>query len=480
MQAEGACSSWAPGLTPMSGVRFFSCGGDYQKMLQNNPALSSGWGSRESNRYDTVGSYSRSKSPLSNTSRPMLGSGLPYPDTRSTYQAYRPSKYSLTTTPYDQTYLNRDFNELSVDDSHTNNDQNVDRADNSVRNVFDYDKYTKNGDIYGRGGKYGSYLGQRSSSDKIAGNYDGIASSDNLWASPPKRASPLDLPSSVFKPHSRSQSELNDPYTKNFSADKVVKPQISGTNAFEDKYFSDNDIVTRGHKSRTSSNVYGGSSGMRQWQREQYPTLSQDKYSKVVNGGYSSTFKSSGDPDEQRWGTLSHSADDAIREKDQIIDKLKMKVMQLEEDNKKFEVKLKHAVMNGEGDGETYKQVQELEYKNAELKSELADLRSKKQSEMENLEIKLGATEEEVNQLRSALRKMAPGSDEIQSQFYQLEQEREEWKQKFVEMREDNTQMKGKLDELQNYLSDLPTLEETVNNNKQISFIVLRWSQRLK
>lgn len=56
-------------------------------------------------------------------------------------------------------------------------------------------------------------------------------------------------------------------------------------------------------------------------------------------------------------------------------------------------------------------------------------------------------------------------------QISQLTNEREEWKGKFLDLRESHQQMKGRLDQLQDYLRDIPTMEETAANLQEISFL---------
>lgn len=56
-------------------------------------------------------------------------------------------------------------------------------------------------------------------------------------------------------------------------------------------------------------------------------------------------------------------------------------------------------------------------------------------------------------------------------QFYELEREKEDWKRKYLEMFDNHGQMKEKLDELQSYLSALPTVEESLKNVQEISFM---------
>ena len=139
---------------------------------------------------------------------------------------------------------------------------------NPAGNLFSYDGYGKSGDLYGRtdgensdiysrGDKYASYLRTGSTSDEI--NYD--RNSDNLWASPPKRTV-LDLPPTGYK------SSTRNTYGDFNSRDKSSRGALGSSSALEDKYFSDNDVVTRGSKTRMNS--YGHSADMRGWQRNQF------------------------------------------------------------------------------------------------------------------------------------------------------------------------------------------------------------------
>ncbi|XP_061176521.1 centrosomal protein of 85 kDa-like [Saccostrea echinata] len=467
--------SWAGSGTPIQ-----SNVPDYQKMLQSN-LLSSGWSSRGgSERYN---SYSHPKSPLSPTPQDTLTNGLSYSDSvhRPHYQSYRPSKYGIT----DSTYLEKDFKELSAEDTYsypkydsTVSKDTLERPRYDIKDTLERPhKYDSSSELYQR--KYSSYT--VSHGEDIDGPIN-----DNNWASPPKSA-PSDIPSSVYTAPVKSRSSVTD------GADYVRDSRKSST-LYEDKYYSDNDAVTRSSKSRSR---YGGdlkymTGDLRQWQRghmdtyrETSPSTQQTSLDSSywtntrgftysgnskgeTNGGFDSLFKNI-DDNPRKWASVSKAADDIIKEKDTLVEKLKMQVMRLEEDNKQYEGKLKRAVLNGEGgEGEAYKQIQELELKNAQLKAENAEIRTKKNAELDELEMKLGATEQEVDQLRAILRKRGSGPEYSNSQFYELDREKEDWKRKYLEMFDNHSQMKEKLDELQSYLSDLPTVEESMKNVQEL------------
>ncbi|XP_056015973.1 centrosomal protein of 85 kDa-like isoform X3 [Ostrea edulis] len=457
-------------------------------MLQSN-LLSSGWSSRGggSDRYNSY----HPKSPLSPTPQDNLTNGLPYSDTthRSHYQSYRPSKYGIN----DPTYLDKDFKELSTEESYTyppkyeiaSMKDPLDRPRYDVKDTLNPPgKYEPPSDLYQR--KYSSYSASRG--EDIDGPID-----DSNWASPPKSA-PSDIASSVYTGPVRLRSVTDGP--------EYIRDRKSST-LYEDKYYSDNDAAVRSSKSRSRyvSDLKYTSGDLRQWQRGHLDTYGETSASNQIwpsisssfqtpsfssywtntrdyshsgnskgetNGGLDSLFKHI-DDNPRKWASVSKAADDIIKEKDTMIEKLKVQVMRLEEDNKQYEGKLKRAVLNGEGgEGEAYKQIQELELKNAQLKAENAEIRTKKNAELDELEMKLGATEQEVDQLRAAMRKRGSGPEYSDSQFYELEREMEDWKRKYLEMFDNHRQMKEKLDELQSYLSDLPTVEESMKNIQEL------------
>ena len=58
----------------------------------------------------------------------------------------------------------------------------------------------------------------------------------------------------------------------------------------------------------------------------------------------------------------------------------------------------------------------------------------------------------------------------IYFQIMQKDREIEEWKDKFTGMKESHNSLKGKLDGLERYISDLPAPEELNKNAEDISF----------
>lgn len=170
-----------------------------------------------------------------------------------------------------------------------------------------------------------------------------------------------------------------------------------------------------------------------------------------------------------RWEPVRRAADNIIREKNMIIDKLKNRILELEEDFKVSENKMRQTIMTNQGDVEIIQQkLQEVQHKNATFKERMNEERTKKNQEIDDLELKLGASEHEVQQLKDALRRKDIEISNIKAQTNDVSLEADAWKEKFNESRTTHQEMKKKLDSLQTYLNDLPTVEESRLKTEQI------------
>ncbi|XP_052809827.1 centrosomal protein of 85 kDa-like [Mya arenaria] len=121
------------------------------------------------------------------------------------------------------------------------------------------------------------------------------------------------------------------------------------------------------------------------------------------------------------------------------------------------------------GVGGSFSQMQELEYRNAELRTELARVKLQKDTEVEDLEIKLGGVENEVVELKEALRKTQPDTANIKHRLCEREDEIVEWKMKHGQLAEKYARLKEKVDGMERYLADLPTLEEFTKNAEDLA-----------
>ncbi|RUS73563.1 hypothetical protein EGW08_018679 [Elysia chlorotica] len=215
--------------------------------------------------------------------------------------------------------------------------------------------------------------------------------------------------------------------------------------------------------------------GLRHWQQQHQEELlhqhletqalyeSPSNQSLLLNGPDQNFSKRSiQDEPPARWEPVRRAADTIIREKNMIIDKLKNRILELEEDFKESESKLRQALLSRDDDADIAKdKLQGLQHSNATLKERLNEERAKKNSEIDDLELKLGSAEHEIQKLKEVLRNKASDVSDIQTQLMEKTREAEAWHEKFKESCEGHQDMKKKLDGLQRYLDELPTVEES-------------------
>ncbi|KAH9525027.1 hypothetical protein Btru_000136 [Bulinus truncatus] len=172
---------------------------------------------------------------------------------------------------------------------------------------------------------------------------------------------------------------------------------------------------------------------------------------------------------DERWEPVRRAADSIIREKNMIIEKLKNRIFQLEEGNNLLESNLRQSLLSKDDGTDILKQkLQELQHKNATLKEQMHEDRAKKHSEIDELEVKLGSAEYEVKQLKSTIEKKEEKLSEILEKLSSKTDEAKNWKEKFNECYNSHLEMKKKLDSIQKYFEELPTLEESKQQAQEL------------
>ncbi|XP_033740444.1 centrosomal protein of 85 kDa-like isoform X2 [Pecten maximus] len=471
-------------------------------MLQHH-IFSSGWGTSASkatsDRYNRHSAYPPVSPP--GTISPPLATRTRHTDSLGTttysdpkiYNSYQPSKYGLSSdSQYDVSYVNKEFGELNVENTvNVISDDTFDKTAPYAPTKYEYKSYDSS-DPYKKRSKTNSYVSARPRTTDFDLERPSIAADDTDWSSPKKRT--LDISPNLYITPARSRSSVSEAVDygrgERSSRQTVTTTKSAIDDLYTDKQYVENGDAhghvterpprARGRDSTGRRPVSMGamSSDLTNWQKHHQDQLVHQQiekeggFGKTGGQGFDRLFNqvTNGDDNPDKWNSVKHAADAVISDKDMYINKLKMQNMQLEEDNKQYEAKLRRALMSESDQGnEAYSQIKDLEMKNVTLKSEMSELRSRNKVELEELEIKLGAAEHEVMQLRTALRKRAPEfQGDIHSKIDQLEDEKEEWKMKFLEVKDVHHNLKQKQDELQRYLTSLPTLEEAARQDDEI------------
>ncbi|CAL1547486.1 unnamed protein product, partial [Lymnaea stagnalis] len=163
-----------------------------------------------------------------------------------------------------------------------------------------------------------------------------------------------------------------------------------------------------------------------------------------------------------QWEPVRRAADNIIKEKNMIIDKLKNRILELEEDYNVLETNFKQALRTKEDEADLMKKkLQELQHKTISMKEQMNEASSKQMTEVDDLEMKLGACEHQLQQMRTELQTKDTLTSELQTQLTEKTEKAKAWKAKFLECCNSHHDMKKKLDGLQHYFDELPTLEES-------------------
>ncbi|KAK6187505.1 hypothetical protein SNE40_005514 [Patella caerulea] len=241
-------------------------------------------------------------------------------------------------------------------------------------------------------------------------------------------------------------------------------------------YVRRENVPGPGTSLHSSGNLRHSTGDLRHWQQLHQEQLlhqhieTQALYDKPASISIDNLFKQLAlkEEDASRWEPIRRAADGIIQEKNMIIEKLKNRILQLEEDCSVNESRLKHALITNDDQGDsTHLKLQELQYKYAALKTEMIDTRSQKNIEIDELGLKLGAAEYELDQMKKSIKSRDTNSSELHIKLKQKEIESVEWQKKFNEMKESSVDLKRKLDSLGKYLGDLPTTEETTKTAQE-------------
>ncbi|XP_013385155.1 centrosomal protein of 85 kDa isoform X2 [Lingula anatina] len=233
--------------------------------------------------------------------------------------------------------------------------------------------------------------------------------------------------------------------------------------------------MTSGQSSIASATV----NDLTQWQQQHQHQLLRQRFSmtKTTDSGplLGAEFPSMASNDStHKWDALKRVADSIIKEKDMIIERQRMKIMQVEQQSKDYEGKLHRALQTqADRDGDILSiKLQEMQYDNASLKAHLAEITSSKDQQIEELQRKLGETEYNLQELKTTSKNDAGvKSSEIENLKAKLSQKEDtilHWKEKYNEIEDKFSESRNKVKSLEHYLEDLPTADEYLSKKKEM------------
>ncbi|CAL8249675.1 unnamed protein product [Boreogadus saida] len=179
-------------------------------------------------------------------------------------------------------------------------------------------------------------------------------------------------------------------------------------------------------------------------------------------------------PEAAKWETLVKANEGLLKEKEILIERQKQHMVQLEQRLRDSELQAHAALL---GRGAPYADVcmlrlQEAQRENAFLRAQFAERADCAAMEQAEAERRLGAVEAESRHLTDALRESGERhGEELRKQEERIrsrDKHINNLKKKCQKEAEQNREKQQRVETLERYLADLPTMEDYQNQNKQL------------
>ncbi|XP_033836385.1 centrosomal protein of 85 kDa isoform X2 [Periophthalmus magnuspinnatus] len=220
------------------------------------------------------------------------------------------------------------------------------------------------------------------------------------------------------------------------------------------------------------------SNWQQQQQKHQLDSLRlQMEQMQLMGGGvgqYSPLYSSSVHSESGKWDALVKASESLLKEKELVIERQKQHMAQLEQRLRESELQVHGALL---GRGTSYGdmlmlRLQEAQRENAFLRAQFTERTDCAALEKADAERRLGAVEAETRRLTESLKEtierhteeMKKQEERIRSRDKHINNLKKKC-QKEAEMKRENQQ---RIETLERYLADLPTLEDYQNQNKQL------------
>ncbi|KAM4633416.1 centrosomal protein of 85 kDa isoform 2-T4 [Polymixia lowei] len=200
-------------------------------------------------------------------------------------------------------------------------------------------------------------------------------------------------------------------------------------------------------------------------------------------GQYPSVYSTSLHSESGKWDALVKANDSLLKEKEHVIGRQKQHITQLEQRLRESELQVHGAFL---GRGAPYGDVcmlrlQEAQRENAFLRAQFAERTDCAAQEKAEAERRLGAVEAETRRLTDALKESGERhADEMKKQEERIrsrDKHINNLKKKCQKEAEQNREKQQRIETLERYLADLPTMEDYQNQNKQLLEVVEQEAQ---
>ncbi|XP_035152472.1 centrosomal protein of 85 kDa-like isoform X2 [Callithrix jacchus] len=198
-------------------------------------------------------------------------------------------------------------------------------------------------------------------------------------------------------------------------------------------------------------------------------------YHKVLTGSSRQSYSPSGYQDFSKWESMLKIKEGLLRQKEIVIDRQKQQITHLHERIRNNELWAQHAVLGHYvNSGDSYVPSLEPQYENTSLQTPFSE-ESVSHSQQGEFEQKLTSTEKEVLQLNEFLKQRLSLFSEEKKKLEEKLKTRDRYisslKKKCQKESEQNKEKQRRIETLEKYLADLPTLDDVQSQSLQLQIL---------
>ncbi|XP_012505999.1 PREDICTED: centrosomal protein of 85 kDa-like [Propithecus coquereli] len=210
------------------------------------------------------------------------------------------------------------------------------------------------------------------------------------------------------------------------------------------------------------------------WQQQQIEEFrpGSETPMQVLTGSSRQSYSPSGYQDFSKWESMLKIKEGLLRQKEIVIDRQKQQITHLHERIRDNELRAQHAMLGHYVNCEdSYVASLQPQYENTSLPSPFSE-ESVSHSQQEELEQKLASTEKEVLQLNEFLKQRISQFSEEKKKLEEKLKTRDRYisslKKKCQKESEQNKEKQRRIETLEKYLADLPTLDDVQSQSLQL------------
>ncbi|XP_006839952.1 PREDICTED: centrosomal protein of 85 kDa-like [Chrysochloris asiatica] len=213
------------------------------------------------------------------------------------------------------------------------------------------------------------------------------------------------------------------------------------------------------------------------WQQQQIEEFRQGSETpmQVSTGSSRQTYLPSEYQDFSKWESVLKIKEGLLRQKEIVIDRQKQQITHLHERIRDNELRAKHAMLGHYVNCEdSYVASLQPQYENTSLQASFSE-HSVSNSQQEELEQKLASAEKEILQLNEFLKQKITQSTDEKKKLEEKLKTRDRYisslKKKCQKECEQNKEKQRRIETLEKYLADLPTLDDVQSQSRQLQVL---------